>query len=576
VLLSLPRKVAVRVFADAIALDPLAERSQRFDAGAIPAGDVPPYNAWTASGKLRAKVVDAGFGLRADFERLEAAGVELAGTFALAKYGRGYRGIKAQLAQEFGCAGVLLYNDPASDGGEKGPVWPDGPWKPDWDAQRGSILPIANAPGDPTTPGRGSPRAGEPGERLDPEQLDKALPRVLCTPLPAREVRRIRERLAKVGGEPLGPGPVEVELELDVPRELRTIRNVVATLPGSGGEVVIAGSHRDAWVRGAHDSASGCVALLRAARHLSERAKGGWTPRASIRLAFWDAEEHGLIGSTEYGEAHASELRERCLAYVNADAAVSGTEFSAGGSPGMLAVLREVAERHRTADGARSLWEDWCARAKDGQPSLGLPGGGSDHAVFVHHLGIPMLEAGFGGNDGGQYHTSFDDFSFVERYLDPGFVGHEMLGRFLADLLGELADRPGAGFDVAEAARAFVGHAKAAGEAGEIAPEHAALLAAAFERCAGQAEKHSWTTADRPHRFYAELAPIFPMQRREWFRNALWAPALENGYGSERFPVLSYTARHLGTADQHEYLTGDLIARIDELVATLTSAKSDR
>lgn len=571
VLLSLPRRLSVQVFADSASAQPLAGSVERFDPDAIPPGDVPLYSAWSSSGKVRAQVVDVGHGLAADYERLKAAKVAVKGKIALARYGRAYRGDKARLAEQHGCAGLLLYSDPKSDGGEKGDVWPLGPWKPDWDGQRGSILALDGAPGDPSTPLGPSPRPGESGERLSGDVLEARLPGIPCLPIGVRHVRAIQARLAPdERGAPLGPGPAEVELDLDVPRELRTIRNVIATLPGESDEFVIAGSHRDAWVRGAQDSGTGCVALLRAAQHLAERARAGWKPRATIRIAFWDAEEHGLIGSTEWAEANAAVLRERCLAYVNSDASVSGTEFSASGSPGMLGVLRSVAERARTADGARSLWEDWCARSEHGTPQLGLPGAGSDHAAFVHHLCIPMLEAGFGGNEGGQYHTRFDDFAFVERYLDPGFVGHEMLGSFLADLLAELASRPGGGFDVAEAARTFAGHARAAADQKAIPPEPGEELALAFERCAAAAAERTWSAADRPHRFYAELEPVSGIQGREWFRNALWAPSPDNGYASETFPVLRWwSARSL--PDAVSYSRG-LVAQIEGAAAGLAAA----
>src|SRR5262249_10137743 len=193
---------------------------------------------------------------------------------------------------------------------------------------------------------------------------------------------------------------------------------------------------RDSWVRGANDDGAGTVAMLRAAQLLGEKAKKGWKPGKTIVLGFWDAEEFGLIGSTEWGEANEEWLRANAVAYVNADTAVSGPHFrGAGGSPGMLSVLRGALQRVQAApdkDGksAGSLWDEWCAAAKarakspeDEEPRLGLPGSGSDFAVFLHHLNLPCLEPGFGGSGGGgAYHTTFDDFTYVEKYVDPGFV----------------------------------------------------------------------------------------------------------------------------------------------------------
>ena len=347
VMLSLPRRISVRLFEKAGVEQPFEARVERFDADALPPGDVPLYNAWTASGKVRAKVVDVGFGLRADYEALAQQKIDVRGAIALARYGRAYRGVKVDLAAEHGCVGLLLFTESASDGGERGTVWPEGPWKPDWDGQRGSILPIASAPGDPSTPNGPSLRPGERTERLSLDELEAKLPKIPCTPIGAREAKLVLARLQSVGERRIGPGPVEVELDLDVPRELRTIRNVVATLDGAQpeGELVIAGGHRDAWVRGANDNASGCVALIRAAQQLGERSKSGWKPARTLKIGLWDAEEFGLIGSTEWGEANAELLRRRCVAYVNCDASIAGTAFSGGGSPGMLRMLRASAER---------------------------------------------------------------------------------------------------------------------------------------------------------------------------------------------------------------------------------------
>ena len=541
VLLSLPRRLSFAYFDDASASEPVERRVERFDPDAIPAGDIPLFNAWTASGKARGKVVDVGFGLRADYERLAADGVDVRGAIALAKYGRAYRGVKAQMAEEFGCAGVMLYSDPASDGGEKGAVWPDGPWKPDWDAQRGSILPVASAPGDPSTPGWASPKPGEAGKRLSREEIDAKLPKIPCLPIGAGDARKLQSRLALRGEARVGPGPVEVELDLEAPRDLRTIRNVIATMPGETDELVIAGGHRDSWVRGANDNAGGCVALIRAAQHLGERARAGWKPRMTILIAFWDAEELGLIGSTEWGEANAESLRSRGLVYVNCDASVGGTQFGAGGSPGMLGAIEAAAKGVKTADGARSLWEDWCEREKSGAPDLGLPGAGSDHTVFAHHLGIPVVEPGFGGTPGaGQYHTTFDDFALIDRFLDPTWRGHELAGKFLAALLADLAAKPHSGFSSSEAARTFAKHARGLSSEPWCGADRAERLAAALEQLAtklaepGHDAAHLYRALDR------EFAPA----ERSWFRNVLWAPDTENGYRAETFPSLRAAAKH--------------------------------
>ncbi|HTF90446.1 MAG TPA: M28 family peptidase [Planctomycetota bacterium] len=547
VLLSMLHGVDFLVFADEKATDPLVERHERFDPDANPPGDVPQYSAWSASGKVRGKVVDAGRGLRADFERLKSLGVDLHGTIALVRYGGSYRGVKVDLASEFGCGGVLLFGDPADDGAGKGAAWPVGPWKPDTAAQRGSISPMGRAPGDPTTPGFGSPKAGHRAPRTSMNEVNEKLPRVPCIPIGAREALLLIDGLREVAAATsdakprrIGPGPIEVELTVDAPRELRTIRNVIASMPGVDQELVIAGNHRDAWVRGANDAGSGTVALLRAAQHLGERVRGGWKPAHTVLLGFWDAEEFGLIGSTEWGEANSERLSRDALVYINADTAVGGTKFNASGSPGLLNSLLAVLDRVPGATGETTLGSEWRASFKDRAPSFDLPGSGSDFAVFLHHLAVPVIDFGFGGNSGGQYHTHFDDFAMVDRYLDPGFVGHELAGRFVAELLATYADREDGGFDNAEAARAMAELVRAAGREGAegkswLGAERAEPLAAAFDELVKAVEANA--TAGGP-RIYSALAEEKGLAGRPWYRNQLWAPGLETGYSSETFPNL--------------------------------------
>ena len=551
VMLSLPRRIDFSIFADAQASEPASERHERFDPDAIPAGDVPLYSAYSASGRVRGPVVDAGHGLRADFERLRSSGIELKGCIALVRYGKSYRGIKVDLATEYGCAAVLLFTPANEDGAGKGPIWPKGPWKPDTVAQNGSISPMSRAPGDPSTPGYGSPRPGVQAARVPESEIAQALPRILCLPIGAREAQQLQASLREVptnaalaAPERIGPGPIEVELAIDAPRDLRTIYNVIATLAGADAKLVIAGNHRDAWMRGAHDAGSGTVSLMRAAQQLGDRARKGWVPKHTLQLGFWDAEEFGLIGSTEYGEANAERLRRDALVYVNGDTAVSGTNFSASGSPGLVGSLLEVLDRVPSAQEGKTLGSEWRASFGEKSPRFGLPGSGSDFAVFLHHLSVPVIDFNFGGNSGGQYHTGFDDFAMVERYLDPGFVGHELAGRFLCELLADFADRPTGGFDNAEAARALALVVREAGaelqsETPWLGEGRADRLAQALENFAAAASENR----DAPGQpFYAAIALPQGLPGRPWYRNPMWAPGLETGYSSQTLPTLRLAA----------------------------------
>ncbi|MEM7310061.1 MAG: M28 family peptidase [Planctomycetota bacterium] len=539
VCLSLPRRIELALFA-ADSKEPWVHRVETYDAGASNPGDVPRYSAWSTSDSVRAEVFEAGRGLRADYERMRAEGVEFEDRIALVKYGGAYRGVKAELAAEYGCAGVLLYSDPASDGYARGPAWPEGPWKPGDAAQRGAISALTRAPGDPTTPGWPSPRLGEEGRRLSDDERDARLPTLPCLPIGGEEAVQIRRRLRS--GE-----AVEARLDLDIPRDNHLIVNVIARLEGEEPGFVVAGNHRDAWVRGAHDAGSGTVALLRAAQRLGARARAGWKPRYGIVLGFWDAEEFGLIGSTEWAEAYADELRDEAIAYVNADAAVSGTRFRASAAPGLLATLRAALERvPDPAADSGTVWDQW---AGAGTPRPGLPGSGSDYTVFLHHLSIPVVDISLSGNSGGQYHTRFDDFELMERFLDPGWVGHEAAGHLLEELLVELDARGFAALDNGAAVRELAGLVRGAYEADWLPEPPARRLGQAFESLAAaadaRAEAASPVDAGTP-RLYPALAA--PLADRPWYRNRLWAPGLETGYAAETLPALRTAAAEGGEA----------------------------
>ena len=529
VLLSLPRRIEVRVI-DGAGRE-LSKRVELYDPNAVPPGEIPPCLAWSAEGRVEAPVIDAGRGLREDFEALEAAGVQIAGKIALARYGGSYRGVKAKLAEEFGCVGVALFSDSADDGPERGESWPKGPWKYDDHCQRGSILPISNTPGDPSTPGWASPAPEVEGRRLDAEQRDAELPRIPAVPIPLREARLLLERLES---DPIGAP--RLELNVEQPRELRPIVNIIARLEGAGEGLVIAGNHRDAWVRGAHDAGSGTVTLLRAAQRLGARCADGWQPRNDIMLAFWDAEETGLIGSTEWVEAHAEMLNENLIAYVNADAAVSGPNFAgASGMPGLEeALARALAVV--PADGHPNQLERF--RDERGtDPSIGIAGSGSDYTAFLHHLCLPVIDFSFGGNSGGQYHTRFDDFALVDRFLDPGYVGHERAGQFVAELLAILATEGQGAFDAMLFCERLASMTR---DAVWLGGGNALSLAEAFESLADTLRK---TDSQRGGRLLAELALADGLPGRPWFKNPLWAPGLETGYAPEFLPLLAIAAQ---------------------------------
>ncbi len=575
VMLTYPKRIEIALFEDSVSDAPVFRRVDVFDADAVPPGDVPRFNAWAKSGSVRAEVVDCGRGLRGDFDKLVSEGAKLGGVIALIRYGGSYRGVKVDLATEYGCAGVLLFSDPKLDGPGKGAVWPKGPWKPEWAAQRGSISPMGKAPGDPTTPGFGSPAPGEaPSKpRLTDAEVAAILPSIPCMPIGSDEAEAILSRLSAGGGSLARFSrrkAAEVEIKLDQPLSLRRIINVIATLPGKNSKRVIAGNHRDSWVRGANDAGSGTISLVRAAQRLGERVKSGWQPDHTLQLCFWDAEEFGLIGSTEWVESNLEALRDDAIVYINADAAVGGTQFARlSGTPGLLGSLEGVlTELPSKSFPDENLWQEWNRRLRGREPSLGLPGSGSDFAAFLHHASLPVIDFGLSGASGGQYHTAFDDFAMIDRFIDPGFVGHELAGQILEAFLVHFATEGSSAFDPAQAARAMAGLARRAGEEIDreevrwLGVERGEKLAAAFADLA-LAYDSATPEVRAENRIYVALAHDEGIPGRPWFRNALWAPGLETGYSAETLPVLRAAARE-GEAKLEQELAA-MIATVNEL-----------
>jgi N-acetylated-alpha-linked acidic dipeptidase len=399
-------------------------------------------------------VVYANYGREEDFRRLEEMGIEVAGRIVLVRYGAVFRGLKVKEAQQRGAAGVVIYSDPADDGYMQGDVYPDGPMRPPYSLQRGSVQFLSVAPGDPQTPGWAST---EGARRLAQDEIDE-MARIPSLPLSYGEAEKVLRALSGErvpddwqGGLPfayhLGPGPAKLRMAVEMDYAVRPIWNVIATLRGSEepDRWVVLGNHRDAWTYGAVDPNSGTAAMLETARALGEAVRAGWRPRRTLVLASWDGEEYGLVGSTEWGEQFAGELGVKAVAYVNLDSAVTGTELSLSGIPSLrdltLGVAGELTDpkRGRTLlelwlDGQREEWADEGPIDLDRpdrpfRPALEALGSGSDYTVFVDHLGVASLNFTFSGKYG-VYHSALDAFYWMQRFGDPEFLYHALAARF--------------------------------------------------------------------------------------------------------------------------------------------------
>ena len=408
---------------------------------------LPTYNAYSADGDVEGELVYVNYGIPSDYEELERRGIDVRGRVVIARYGGSWRGIKPKVAAERGAIACILYSDPRDDGYFQGDVYPEGPYRMEHGVQRGSVADMPQFPGDPLTPGIGATRDAK---RLSREEAP-TLMKIPVLPVSYADARPLLEALEGPmapegwrGGLPIpyhiGPGPATVRVKLAFDWKLTPAYDVIAVMRGSEfpDEWVVRGNHIDGWVFGAGDPLSGMVALMEEARAVGELARTGWRPRRTIVYAGWDAEEPGLLGSTEWAEQHATELQGKAVAYINSDG--NGRGFlGVGGSHTLERFVNEVATDVRDPETGVTVLERARARLAVGgdgeaatRPDLRIPplGSGSDYTPFLQHLGIASLNIGYGGESGdGSYHSIFDSFDHYSRFGDPGFVYGVTLAR---------------------------------------------------------------------------------------------------------------------------------------------------
>jgi N-acetylated-alpha-linked acidic dipeptidase len=425
------------------------------------AEQLPTFNAYSADGDVTGDLVYVNYGVPADYEELALRGIDVKGRIVMARYGGSWRGIKPKVAAEHGAVGCLIFSDPSGDGYTQGDPYPRGGWRPDEGVQRGSVMDLPVYSGDPLTPGVAStPEA----KRLAMSEV-ATLTRIPVLPISAADARpllaALRGPMAPEGWRGalplpyrLGPGPARVHLKAIFDWKRVPAYDVIAVLRGAEkpDEWVIRGNHHDAWVNGASDPVSGMVALLEEARAVGELARGGFRPRRTLVFAGWDGEEEGLLGSTEWVEAHLAELSAKAVAYINTDSNSRGF-LSVGGSHALetfvnqaLADVRDplkdvgVLKRAR----ARALLSGTAESRKEARekPALAIDplGSGSDYTPFLQHAGVPSLNVGFGDEDEyGQYHSIYDSFDHYTRFMDPGFSYGAALARTAGRLTLRLA-----------------------------------------------------------------------------------------------------------------------------------------
>ncbi|HJU11226.1 MAG TPA: transferrin receptor-like dimerization domain-containing protein, partial [Candidatus Binataceae bacterium] len=430
------------------------------------------YVAYQGDGDVTAPLVYVNYGMQDDYKTLQRLGVSVKGAIAIARYGGGWRGLKPKLAYEHGAIGCVIYSDPNNDGYAVDSTYPVGPMRPPRGIQRGSVSDISLYPGDPLTPGVAATR--------DAKRLQRsAAPTILKIPALPISYADAQIFLAGMGGPVapptwrgslpityhVGPGPAVAHLAVKSDWSLKEIDDVIATIKGSRWpeQWIVRGNHHDAWVFGASDPFSGQVALLAEAKAIGVLLKQGWRPKRTLVYASWDAEEPMLLGSTEWTEAHGSQLKKDALLYVNSDSNERGF-LMVGGSHDFQHLVNQIAadvvdpetgvsigQRLRAHMRVAALEPGANEEVKDeakiaAQPDKDFPiealGSGSDFSSFIDHLGVPSLDISFGeeGDSRGVYHSRYDTFEHHSRFIDPGFVYDALLAKTVGRLILRVAD----------------------------------------------------------------------------------------------------------------------------------------
>lgn len=442
-----PKRVSLGLREESYEEDP---DTQRTDVGI-------PYNAYSRSGEITASLVYANSGNPQDYDLLEEKGISLEGKIALVRYSApySYRGFKAYTAEKRGLSALLIYSDPEEDGHIRGSVFPDGPWGPLSHIQRGGIPYDFIYPGDPLTPGW----ASTPGcERIQAEEAE-VLPDIISVPISANDALPLLEY---IGGEEapeawqgalpvkyrLGGAEAKVHISAKLNDPVSRIFNVIGTLRGKEypDEIVLIGNHRDAWVFGGHDPSSGTACLMELVRAFVQAKKEGFEPARTVVFANWDAEEFTLTGSTEWGEDNRELLAENLVAYLNVDSSAAGKNFSAQAVPCLYPLIEKTLQEVPDPASGKTIYECWKEGPSEkgtiaiasGSGTVDPIGSGTDHAVFLNHIGAPALNMTFSG-DYGVYHSMYDNYYWMSRFGDPGMLYTAALARIWSRMVIELS-----------------------------------------------------------------------------------------------------------------------------------------
>jgi len=622
----------------------LKEPALAEDATSGQANQLPTYNAWSADGDVTGQLVFVNYGLPDDYETLAKLGIDVKGKIVIAKYGRSWRGIKPKVAYEHGAIGCIIYSDPADDGYSAGDVYPKGAYKNEYGVQRGSVMDMVIYPGDPLTPGIG---ATKDAKRLDRKDATTIL-KIPVLPISYHDAQPLLAALDGTvaprdwqGGLPItyhiGPGVATVHLNLEFNWDMVPAYDLIAKIKGAvwPDEWVMRGNHHDAWVNGAGDPLSGQSAMLDEAKALGDLLKTGWRPKRTIVYCSWDGEEPGLIGSTEFAETHDKELQQKAVIYINSDGNGRGF-YGGGGSQALEHFMDEITQNVTDPETNVSVFDRKKARelvdaktVKDKKEILDRKGdrleslgSGSDFSSFLQHLGIPTLDLGYGGEDGGgEYHSIYDSYDDYRRFKDPTFVYGVALSKTAGHAILRMADADLLPFDFRSLQVTIEKYAKEVGELTDNMRESTAMenqlikandftlaadptkheqspaakvdvpkidftaLKTALDSLKKSADKlaTAWATdaqTDADHDklnqalYHAEQQLLSDgLPRRPWYRHTIYAPGFYTGYGVKTLPGIREAIEQRNWAEAQDQVA--VVAKsINNLAGYLNSASA--
>jgi|CZKL01.1.fsa_nt_gi N-acetylated-alpha-linked acidic dipeptidase len=593
-----PNKFSAKLQEPALSVDPTSSQTSE---------QLPSYNAYSRDGDVTGPLVYVNYGRPDDYEVLDRMGISVRGAIVIARYGMSWRGIKPKVAAEHGAIGCILYSDPRDDGYYRGDSYPDGPMRPSEGVQRGSVMDMPVYPGDPQTPGIGAVA----GAQLIPLDQVKTITKIPVLPISYSDATPFLKTLGGEtvpenwrGGLPftyhVGPSTAQAHLELKFNWDRKPLYDVVARIPGAKhpDQWVIRGNHHDAWVNGAGDPVSGASPELEEARALGNLLKAGWKPQRTVIYCFWDGEEPALLGSTEWVETHAAELKEHAVAYFNSDGNGRGY-FRAEGSHSLENFVNDVAKDIDDPETKMSVWKRvrlvdlsraTAAPARSeirSRADLRIPalGSGSDYTAFIDHVGVASVNLGFGGEDegGGQYHSVYDDFYWFTHFEDTDFSYGRALAQTAGTMVMRMADADVLPFqfaDFADTIHLYLGELKTlAGDARDKAKERDKQIEEGVYQALFDPKKHMVAPPVEPVPPYLNFAPLEQasddltnaaqeldqaivaaggtvpedvnlaliqseralindegLPNRPWFRHLIYAPGFYTGYGVKTIP----------------------------------------